>query len=146
MRFRIHVVRAAKRDIREIVEWWSEHRSAEQALRWYTAIVPAIETLADCADRCPASPETDLVATGLRQLHFGLGRKATHRIVFTIVGQEVRVLRIRHAAQQSSPWTTCPEQSGVIEVGGGLPYTAGFRSGTGAGALVSGGLNLNSAG
>jgi plasmid stabilization system protein ParE len=63
-------------------------------------VEPAIDTLAESPDRCPASPETNLLPTGLRELHFGLGRKATHRIVFTIIGQDVRVLRIRHAAQQ----------------------------------------------
>jgi plasmid stabilization system protein ParE len=101
MSFRVHVAHAAKRDIRQIAAWWSEHRSSEQALRWYANIGPAIETLADRPDRCPVSPEADLLPTGLRQLHFGLGRKATHRIVFTIIGQDVLVLRIRHAAQQS---------------------------------------------
>jgi plasmid stabilization system protein ParE len=149
MSLRVQVARAAKRDIRQIVAWWSEHRSTEQALRWFARIGPAIDTLGELADRCPISPESDLLPTGLRQLHFGLGRKATHRIVFTIVGEEVRVLRIRHAAQQSltlEDLSICPDDPGVIEVGRGLPYTAGFRSGTGAGALVSGGWILSSAG
>lgn len=100
MTYRVILVRAAKRDLFETISWWSEHRSSEQAEQWYARIVPAIATLANDPDRCPVSPETDLLPTGLRQLHFGLGRKATHRIVFTIVDNEVRVLRIRHSAQQ----------------------------------------------
>lgn len=101
MTYRVIVTGPAERDLRQIVRWWSEHRSTEQALRWYVRIGPAIDTLATRPERCPKSPETALLSTGLRQLHFGLGRRATHRIVFTIIGQEVRVLRIRHAAQQS---------------------------------------------
>jgi len=101
MTYRVVVTRAAKRDLFQTVAWWSEHRSAEQAERWYMKIVPAIDTLAEQPDRCPVSPETDLLPTGLRQLHFGSGRRPTHRIVFTIIDKEVRVLRIRHAAQQS---------------------------------------------
>jgi len=100
MTYRVIVTGPAERDLLQTVSWWSEHRSSEQALRWYSKIGPAIDTLAESPDRCPASPETNLLPTGLRELHFGLGRKATHRIVFTIIGQDVRVLRIRHAAQQ----------------------------------------------
>jgi len=90
----------AERDIDEAVAWWQEHRSAAQAERWYEKIKPAIATLAEHPDRCPISPETELHPTGLRQLHFGLSRKRTHRIVFTIQGDEVWVLRVRHHAQQ----------------------------------------------
>lgn len=101
MKYRVVITNAAKRDLFQTIAWWGEHRSFEQAERWYAKIVPAIDTLAEQPDRCPVSPETDLLPTGLRQLHFGLGRKTTHRIVFTIVGQEVRILRVRHAAQQN---------------------------------------------
>jgi plasmid stabilization system protein ParE len=60
----------------------------------------AIETLAQQPDRCPHAPETDLLPTGLRELHFRSGRKITHRILFTVLSNNVRILRIRHAAQQ----------------------------------------------
>jgi plasmid stabilization system protein ParE len=101
MTYRVHVAQAAKRDIRQTVAWWSEHRSSEQAQRWYSRITAAIHTLAEQPDRCPLAPEADLMPTHLRQLNFGLGRRATHRIVFTILNREVRVLRVRHAAQQN---------------------------------------------
>jgi len=100
MSFRVIITGPAERDLFQTVSWWSEHRSTEQAERWYARIGPVIKMLADGPDRCPASPETNLLPTGLRELHFGLGHRATHRIVFTIVGQDVRVLRIRHAAQR----------------------------------------------
>lgn len=101
MTYSVVITRVAKRDLFQTIAWWSEHRSAEQAEKWYGKIVPAIDTLSEQPDRCPVSPETDLLPTGIRQLHFGSGRRATHRIVFTIIGQQVRVLRIRHTAQQS---------------------------------------------
>lgn len=101
MTYRVVIMRSAEREIRQIVDWWRDHRSIEQAERWYRKIYPAIATLARQPQRCPVSPETDLVPTGLRQLHFGIGRRATHRIIFTVVGQEVRVMRVRHAAQRN---------------------------------------------
>ncbi len=91
---------SAYRDLHQALAWWRDHRSAAQAERWYGKIVPAIATLAENPDRCPFSPETVDYPTRLRQLHFGLGRRATHRIVFTIADREVRILRIRHVAQQ----------------------------------------------
>jgi plasmid stabilization system protein ParE len=101
MSHRVVITGPAQRDIDQAVTWWSEHRSSEQAERWYNQIYPAIATLAEQPDRYPTSPEADLLPTGLRQLHFGSGRRTTHRIVFTIVGWEVRVLRVRHVAQQN---------------------------------------------
>jgi plasmid stabilization system protein ParE len=101
MSYRVFTVPAAERDIHRAVKWWADHRSGEQAERWYTRIYPAIGTLSETPDRCPVASESDLLPGGLRQLHFGVGSRATHRIIFTIVGQEVRVLRVRHVAQQS---------------------------------------------
>jgi plasmid stabilization system protein ParE len=101
MKFAVIIEPPAERDIRQTVSWWSEHRSTEQAKSWYERIYPAIATLAEQPDRCPVAAETDLVESGLRQMHFGIGRRATHRIVFTMTGSEVHILRIRHSAQQS---------------------------------------------
>ena len=100
MKYRVVVTSSAKRDLFQTVAWWGEHRSFEQAERWYAGIVAAIDTLSDRPARCPVSPEDDLLPSGLWQLHFGVGRRTTHRIVFTVVEEEVRVLRVRHTAQQ----------------------------------------------
>jgi plasmid stabilization system protein ParE len=100
MSYRVVITGPAQRDIRDAVRWWHENRSPAQAERWYEKIIPAITTLAENPDRCPISPESDLLPTGLRQLHFGLSRKTTHRIVFTIEGTNVIVLRVRHVARQ----------------------------------------------
>jgi plasmid stabilization system protein ParE len=100
MSYRITITQVAERDIRQALTWWRDNRSSEQAERWYNKIYPAIATLSKQPDRCPLAPETDLLPTGLRQLHFGVSRKATHRIVFTIEGQEVKVVRVRHFAQR----------------------------------------------
>jgi plasmid stabilization system protein ParE len=100
MTYHVVITGPAKRDIHEALTWWSKHRSSEQAERWYSKIYPAIPTLSAEPERCPIAPETDLLESGLRQLRFGVRRKTTHRILFTIVGQEVRILRIRHVAQK----------------------------------------------
>jgi plasmid stabilization system protein ParE len=100
MSFRVLISQTAERDIHQAVAWWSDHRSRAEAERWYERIYPAIATLSRCPERCPLAPESDLLVTELRHLHFGVRRKTTHRIVFTIQDQEVIILRVRHVAQR----------------------------------------------
>src|SRR5688572_27231577 len=91
----------AKRDIQNAYDWWAENRSAEQAERWYVAIHDAIKSLCHMPERFSAATETDLLAQGVRQLLFGLGRRPTHRVVFTIDHNTVVVLRVRHTSQDA---------------------------------------------
>ena len=89
----------AKADLRHAVAWWSENRSKEQALRWYDGIRDAIDTLADHPQRCALARENPKSDNELRELHFGLGSRPTHRVIFVIDPDAVRVLAVRHAAQ-----------------------------------------------
>jgi plasmid stabilization system protein ParE len=100
VKYRVLISRSAERDIRQAVTWWRDNRSSDEAQRWFDKIRPAIATLSRHPERCPISPESDLLPTGIRQLHFGLSRKATHRVIFTIEGDAVHVLRVRHVAQR----------------------------------------------
>lgn len=99
MTHRVVITEPAENDIDQAFAWWSDHRSEEQAKRWYSSIFPAIATLAENPERCPFALEFDLLSTGLRQLTFGVTSKKTHRIVFTVNGQDVVILRVRHLAQ-----------------------------------------------
>jgi plasmid stabilization system protein ParE len=67
-------------------------------VRWLHA---SIQTLRNKPERYAMAAESDLLAQGLRQLLFGLGRRATHRILFAIDGGTVVVLRVRHASQDA---------------------------------------------
>ena len=98
---RVIITGPANRDLQEAYEWWAENRSAEQAKRWYIGIREAIRSLRNKPERCATAAENDLLPEGLRQLNFGLGRRATHRIIFTTEGNTVVVLRIRHASQDA---------------------------------------------
>jgi plasmid stabilization system protein ParE len=98
---RIVITNPAQADIVAAFEWWREQRSVEQARKWYRGIYAAIQGLKTSAPSCPPAPERALVPNGLFQLNFGIGRRRTHRIVFTIVRSDVIILRVRHAAQDS---------------------------------------------
>lgn len=96
--FQIRITDAAESDIQNIFEWWRDHRSPEQAARWYESIFPAITTLEQMPNRCSIAREDDLYEGELRQLHFGVGRRPTHRIVFAVEEDVVVVLRVLHHA------------------------------------------------
>lgn len=99
MTYRVIVTARAKVDIREAVDWWRENRSAEQAQRWLEKIEKTLRSLSKSPERCPLAPEADLAEGGLRQLHYGVRRKTTHRIVFVIDDRDLVIFRVRHIAR-----------------------------------------------
>ena len=101
---RVIITGPAKRDIQVAYDWWAENRSAEQAIRWYVGIHAAIHSLRKMPERCAMAAESDLLTQGIRQLLFGLRRRATHRIVFTIEDSTVVVLRVCHSSQDALSW------------------------------------------
>ncbi|WP_242721577.1 hypothetical protein [Microcoleus vaginatus] len=64
----------------------------------------AIEPLSAMPKRCPIARENQYFSKEIRQLLYGKGRNS-YRIIFTIAESEdvsaVRILHIRHAAQQT---------------------------------------------
>jgi plasmid stabilization system protein ParE len=81
----------------EAVRWYAE-RSPDAAQRWHDGLSRAIDSLAKLPTRCPVS-QADSRALGceVRQLLYGK-RRGVYRILFTIAGDTVWVLRIRHGA------------------------------------------------
>jgi plasmid stabilization system protein ParE len=101
MTHRLLITDPAEQDISAAYRWWRDHRSTVQAKRWYLSIREAIAALPTTATRHPVAPESELHPAGLRQVHFGLGRRPTHRVVFAIDGDTVSVVRVRHMSQDA---------------------------------------------
>jgi plasmid stabilization system protein ParE len=89
----------AEREMEESARWWAEHRSAEQAARWLAGIERLLDTLSERGSACALAAEASDFPYELREIHFGVGRRPTHRAVFTIVETLVVVLTVQHAAQ-----------------------------------------------
>jgi len=89
----------AEADIGEAYEWWHEHRSAEQAQRWYQEIYLAIQGLSESAARRPLSPEAAKLCVDIREFYFGIGTYPTHRVVFIIENATIKVLRVLHLSR-----------------------------------------------
>jgi plasmid stabilization system protein ParE len=88
----------AVEQIDDSYRWWATHRSAEQAARWHRGIEKAILGLGRNPERHALATENDLLPIEVRQMLYGLGRRPSHRVLFTIRPDCVYVLAIVHVA------------------------------------------------
>src|SRR5687768_12686888 len=99
MTYDIRLTAKAEGQLKAAARWWSEHRSHEQAERWYNDFLKKLESLAKNPARCPLARENRALTIEIRELAYGLGRKPTHRALFEIRADAVIVYAIRHAAR-----------------------------------------------
>ena len=99
MTYTVVISERTAQEIEGATAWWARERSAEQAVRWYQGIRGAIAGLATSPERCPLAAESAAFPFEIRELHYGLGRRPTHRAVFRITDEQVLVLTVRHVAQ-----------------------------------------------
>jgi plasmid stabilization system protein ParE len=99
MMYRVALTDRADRELEAAATWWAKHRSPGQAVRWYAGFSEAIASLARNPQRCPLAPENGRFPYEIREMHYGLGPRPTHRAVFTIRPDMVLGLTIRHSAQ-----------------------------------------------
>jgi plasmid stabilization system protein ParE len=74
-------------------------RAPQAAAGWFAGLVDAINSLEHMPARCPLAPENGHFAEEIRHLLYG-ARRDVFRILFTIQGDTVHVLHVRHGAQQ----------------------------------------------
>ena len=77
---------------------WLARTSPTTAARWRTGLLRIVENLETDPNRYPAADEAADLGVDLRELMYRQ-RRNVYRVLFTIDGQMVNVLRIRHAAQ-----------------------------------------------
>jgi plasmid stabilization system protein ParE len=104
MRYFIEISSVAEAEADRAFLLLSQITSLEKAREWYDGLLQAIESLSAMPKRCPLARENQYLSKEIRQLLYGKSRNS-YRILFTIVETEemsvVRILHIRHAAQQT---------------------------------------------
>jgi plasmid stabilization system protein ParE len=75
--------------------FWISEQSESAALRWYEGLLKAFRSLGKNPLRCPLAPESAFFEEEIRQLIYG-----KYRILFTVEGETVFVLRVRHGARE----------------------------------------------
>lgn len=99
-RYAVELDSRAIEDIDNAVTWLSE-QAPHKVAEWFHALESEIQSLESLPQRCPLAPENGRWETELelRQLLFDR-YPSTYRIIFTILGDTVRVLQIRHGARR----------------------------------------------
>ena len=101
MTFRVVIQPRAERDIWAAAQWIEDQSaSAAKALRWARSIRARINTLKVYPKRCPVDPDSDAYGEEVRVLLYGK-RHGKYRILFTIRGDTVHILTVRHAARRN---------------------------------------------
>lgn len=99
MDFRVELSDQAKSNIAAIYDWLLSEHAGGAGERWFLALDEAIASLATLPARCPMAPENPDSPVELRQLLYGR-RPHVYRILFTIEGNTVYVLHVRHGRRK----------------------------------------------
>lgn len=102
MRDRVVLTRTVAAEAMGANRWYAERSTA--AGRWYDGFERSLAKLAEGPNRRPVSEE-DSAALGreVRQMPHGR-RRGVYRILFAVEGDEITVLRVRHAARGPIEW------------------------------------------
>ena len=98
MAYKIEVSETADAEADEVFEWIAEH-SPDDVVRWYQGLFEKFDTLQHNPQRCPLAVEDETLQVGVRELLYGK-RRGVYRILYTVEGDIVRILHVRHAARR----------------------------------------------
>lgn len=98
MSFRVTAHRRAEEDVAQVATWMAGH-SLDGAARWLNAYDDMIDQLRETPQSFGLAPENELVDSEVRQAFFKTRQGRMYRAIFTIEGDEVRVLRVRSPGQ-----------------------------------------------
>ena len=98
MSFRVTAHRRAEEDVGQVSTWLAS-QSLDGAARWLDAYDNMIDQLRHTPLSFGLAPENELVDSEVRQALFKTHRGRVYRAIFTIEGDNVRVLRVRSPGQ-----------------------------------------------
>ncbi len=98
MKYRVLISEKAEADIDGVLAWFQEQLATDAGHQWFAAIWKAIDTLEIKPERCALADESTDLGLEIRELLFGR-RRGTYRILFSISGKTVHILRVWHSAR-----------------------------------------------
>lgn len=99
MKFRVEVSAQAERDAEEILDWLLAEGAGETGIRWFHGLEDAIASPSTFPGSASIAPESARFSFEVRQLLYGR-KPHVYRILFTIEGETVKVLHIRHGRRR----------------------------------------------
>jgi plasmid stabilization system protein ParE len=101
MKFELRISGQVRSELLAIAQWYLDtSQSLKVADDWHSGAMAAIHNLAKTPLAGKLAAESYLFEFELRELHYGSGRRPTHRVLYRVIGDLVEVLTIRHHAQQ----------------------------------------------
>lgn len=94
--YKVESTKRALADADEAFMWIFNEGVPEAALLWYDGLIEALRSLERSPLRCGSARENSFFEDDIRQLIYG-----RYRILFTVKGNTVYVLRVRHAARKT---------------------------------------------
>ena len=92
-KYQIITARIVKSDLNEIWNYVAND-SPQQASKFINKIEKKLNSLKTMPERCPTIPENELLGTKFRHLIIG-----NYRVIFSIRGDKIVILRIIHGAR-----------------------------------------------
>ena len=105
MKYQVKILPGAIEDARALYSWIAE-KSPTDAAAWFNGLFPVIDSLSTMPLRTPRAPESDILGIEIRHYIY----KKNYRILYIVDGDTVRIIHIRHGAQQ---WMTKEEFSSL---------------------------------
>jgi plasmid stabilization system protein ParE len=103
MSHRVFILRKAEADLRHFLDWLSE-RSVAGAERWYAAYLHCVDAIAADPRSFPLLDEHPSIQFPVHECFFGTPRGRRYRMLFVVIGSDVRILRIRGPGQSPVSW------------------------------------------
>jgi plasmid stabilization system protein ParE len=100
MAFEVKYTARAQNDLDDILGWLLAKGAGETGLRWFRGLRKAVGTLTELPHRRMLARENDSVPFEMRQLLYG-HKPHVYRILFTVEGNTVFILGIRHGRRES---------------------------------------------
>jgi plasmid stabilization system protein ParE len=98
MTYRVQILARARQDFDDIVAWIAS-RSPDGAARWVASFEAALAMLEHTPFAAPVAGESQRLQQEVRHILFRTRAGRTYRALFVVVGDEVRILRIRDSGQ-----------------------------------------------
>ncbi len=99
MKYAVKILPRAEADIERNAQWWADHHSVDQAVKWFFAVRSQILSLDEFPESHPLSYENDEFPYEIREKLVGLGTRPSYRAVFTIRDGTVYVVALLAAEQ-----------------------------------------------
>jgi plasmid stabilization system protein ParE len=99
MTFQVRLLRRGQADADGIFLWLRK-RSPAGAVAGYAALLKRLDDLSENATACSIAPEAQRLGVELRQAFFKTRRGRKYRLLFVMIGTDVRVLRVRGPGQR----------------------------------------------